>query len=375
MPLGTATSAVLVGTDQIVAAAVGARRRARPRRRIGMRATRGILVLAGRGPGATAGRGTLPAHHDWVEHTDELRAALSLPGLAGLDVAPFDPALHLQPIHALPLAWLSGMLDAERAALDHGIAAVRRQLARLRHRPDGDAACIGFDDGFAYVQELGRLQQRPLPGGGHGGQVIYPRTDEAWRPDAALAASVAATMTGAGGNGRGSVYESVELGAFDVLAGDDAGVERLLRHLAAGPRRRAALSAAAAAPGARSHPARRAPRAGARRADGARGMAAPAGHPDRRNGAALDAVVHRSGGPRGLRARPVPDDPVSLCHRPARRRCARRRPTCSLLPAPVPGLAALCGQAIVAEGYRGIRTRADFERAQASDPIVLSIRR
>ena len=85
---------------------------------------RGILVLAGRGPGATAGRGTLPAHHDWVEHTDELRAALASPGLAGLDVAPFDPALHLQPIHALPLAWLSGMLDAERAALDHGIAAV-----------------------------------------------------------------------------------------------------------------------------------------------------------------------------------------------------------------------------------------------------------
>jgi acyl transferase domain-containing protein len=338
-----------------------------------MRATRGILVLAGRGPGATAGRGALPAHHDWVEHTDELRAARGLQGLAALDAAPFDPAVHLQPIHALPLAWLSGMLDAERAALDHGIAAVVGNGIGFVTALTATGV-IGFDDGFAYVQELGRLQQRPLPGGGHGGQVIYPRTDEAWRPDAALAASVAATMTGAGGNGRGSVYESVELGAFDVLAGDDAGVERLLRHLAPVRvgERRYPLRLPLQAPDHTPLAAHLVPELGARMARA---------RWERPQVTLIDGT--------GRRWSPWSTDPAALAAyalgpfltTPYRFATALRvglreeAPDLLVVAGTGTGLAALCGQAIVAEGYRGIRTRADFERAQASDPVVLSIRR
>ncbi len=47
-----------------------------------------------------------------------------------------------------------------------------------------------------------------------------------------------------------------------------------------------------------------------------------------------------------------------------------------LLPGPGASLGAACAQLIVAEGYRGIRSRTEFEAVQASQaPILLSMRR
>ena len=338
-----------------------------------MRASRGILVLPGRGAYTAASRGALPADHDWVDHADSLRRDLGLPSLAGLDAAPFDPSFHLQPIHALPLTWLAGMLDAERAALDHGVAGVIGNGIGFITALTATGV-LGFDDGFALAQELGRLQQRPLPGGGRGGQVIYPRTDEAWRPDAALAASVAATLGAAGGNGQGAVYESVELGAFDVLGGDDAGVERLLRHLApvrVGERRyplRLALQGPDHTPLA---------------AHLAAGVAA------RMAGATWDRPQVTVIDGMGRRWTPWSTDPGAIAGytldafltTPYRFATALRvalreeAPDLLILAGPGSTLGALCGQAIVAEGYRGIRSRPEFDHAQHSDPIMLTIRR
>ena len=338
-----------------------------------MKATRGLLVLPGRGPTMPARRGTLPPDHDWVQHADELRLRLGLPSLAALDAAPFDPRVHLQPIHAVPAAWLNGMLDAERAALDHGIAAVLGSGIGFVTALTATGV-IGFDEGFTYVQELGRLQQRPLPDGGHGGQVIYPRTDEAWRPDEALAATVTATLTADGGNGRGTVYESLELGAFDVLAGDDAGVARLLRHLApvrVGDRRYP-LRLPLHGPDHTPLAAHLAPELGARMARAAW---------ERPQVTLIDGL--------GRRWTPWSTDPGALAAyalgpfltAPYRFATALRvglreeSPDLLVVAGSGTGLGALCGQSIVAEGYRGIRSRADFERAQASDPVVLTIRR
>jgi [acyl-carrier-protein] S-malonyltransferase len=49
-------------------------------------------------------------------------------------------------------------------------------------------------------------------------------------------------------------------------------------------------------------------------------------------------------------------------------------PDVILLPGPGASLGEVCAQLIVAEGYRGIRTRADLEQVQAgSSPILLSM--
>ena len=51
-------------------------------------------------------------------------------------------------------------------------------------------------------------------------------------------------------------------------------------------------------------------------------------------------------------------------------------PDVLVLPGPGNSLGGICGQLVVAEGYRGMRTRADFEDAQHSGtPVVLSMRR
>src|SRR5262249_37479877 len=51
-------------------------------------------------------------------------------------------------------------------------------------------------------------------------------------------------------------------------------------------------------------------------------------------------------------------------------------PELLVLPGPGNTLGSICGQVLIAEGWRGIRSRADFDAAQvSSDPIVESMRR
>jgi len=93
---------------------------------------------------------------------------------------------------------------------------------------------------------------------------------------------------------------------------------------------------------------------------------------------------------RGVRFTPWSTDPAELAEQTLRgqagstydfatgMRVALREyaPDVVLLPGPGASLGAACAQVIVADGYRGIRSRADFEAAQAGpSPILLSMRR
>ena len=50
-------------------------------------------------------------------------------------------------------------------------------------------------------------------------------------------------------------------------------------------------------------------------------------------------------------------------------------PDVVVLPGPGNSLGSVCGQVLVAEGYRGMHSRADFEAIQAREPLILSMRR
>lgn len=338
------------------------------------RAERGILVLPGRGAYTAASLGSLDPAHPWTRRADELREAAGLPTLTELDgAARFDPTLHLQPVHASPLIWLASLLDAERAAADHRIAAVIGNSLGW-YTALTAAGVLSFDDGFALVSELGRLQQEPLPDGGRGGQVIYPLTDASWQPDEALRATVSSAVAAPSGNGHGRAFASIELGGFTVLAGDDAGVERLLRHLA--PVR----------VGERLYPLRLA-------------LHGPYHTPLVAHvaAAARELLAHLAWSQpqvtlidgRGARWTPWSTDPAALrdytlgdqVTSPYRfatsLRVALREeaPDRLVLTGPGNSLGGICGQALVAEGYHGIHGRADFDAVQATDPIVLSMRR
>ncbi len=338
-------------------------------------AERGLLVLPGRGAYVATSLGTLDPAHPWVVEADARRRAAGLATLSELDgAATFEPRRHFQPIHAAPLTWIAALLDAERAATDHHVACVvGNGLGWLTAL--AASAALDFGDGFAAVQELARLQQAPLPSGGHGGQVIYPLVDGEWHPDPALRTIADAAITGDAGaasDRAGVVHLSADLIGYTTFGGDDAGVERLLRQL---PPLRA---------GGRRYPLRVAlqgpdhtPLAGHVAAALRDNLASIAW--------ARPQVTIIDG--RGRRWTPWSTDPAALrdytlgewLSTPYRFDTAMRvalreeAPDRLILTGPGTALAAVCGQALVAEGYQGIRSRQDFERRQRTDPLVLSM--
>jgi len=336
---------------------------------------RAVLACPGGGSYAAASLGSLPPDHPWVVRAEQLRAGYGLEPLLDLDRSErFDPARHLQPIHASPLIFLVSMLDAEAAVADYRITAVIGNSLGW-YTALAVAGALPFDDAFRLVQEMAILQQEPLPDGGPGGQVIYPLADAAWRPDPVLRAAVADVLADPGTNGDGHVHESIDLGAYAVLAGDEAGVERLLGRLA--PVR----------VGERLFPLRLSQH-GPYHTPLVAHVAAAA--TERLSGLDWRAPGATLIDGRGARWSPWSTDPAALrdytlteqVTTPFRfavsLRVALREEAPDLLVLPGPGnsLGGICGQIMVAEGYRGIRSREDFEAAQRSEaPVVLSMHR
>jgi [acyl-carrier-protein] S-malonyltransferase len=335
---------------------------------------RAVIVCPGRGAYAAGSLGSLPPEHSDVLRAEELRAGRALEPLLELDGAErFDPARHLRPANASPLIFLTTLLDVERAAADHAITAVLGNSLGW-YTALAVAGALSFEDAFRLVQEMALLQEEPLPEGGPGGQLIYPLTDAAWHPDPELQTAVAAALAN-GNDADGRVHESIDLGGYAVLAGDEAGVQRLLRRL---PPARV---------GERLFPLRLALHGPYHTP-----LVAHVAEAARERLADLDwrrpTATLVDG--RGARWTPWSTDPAALrdytlgeqvttpYRFAASVRVALREhaPEVLVLPGPGNSLGGICGQLIVAEGYRGIDSRDAFEAAQRSDaPVVLSMGR
>jgi malonyl CoA-acyl carrier protein transacylase len=313
----------------------------------------------------------LTQRHPWVQRADELRAGYELPPLGELDRATrFDPRVHLRPSNAAPMVFVVGMLHAERIAVDHEVVAAIGDSMGW-YTALAATGSLSFDDAFRLTQEMAILQEQPLPEGGPGGQVIYPLTDASWRPDPKLAGAVDAALA----TGNGNVHRSVELGGYAVLAGTEDGIGSLLRALPPVRVGERAFPMRLALQGPYHSP-----------------LVAHVANAAQQVLADLEwqvpTVTLIDG--RGARFTPWSTDPAELARytlndhivRPYRFATALRvalreyAPEVVLLPGPGNSLGGICGQVLVAEGYRGIRSRQAFERAQAGgQPLLLSIRR
>ena len=341
--------------------------------------SRAAVAFPARGSYGPASLGSLPPAHPWVRRADQLRAEAGLPPLSDLDRATgFDPAVHLRSANASPLTFLCGLLDAERIAGDHEVVVVVASSTGW-YTALAAAGALEFDDAFRLVQTMALLAESPIADGDPGGQLVYPLTDEQWRTDPSHEAALRRVLVESPDRGEsganGAVHRSLELGAFTVLSGTAAALDRVA----------AALPSVQV--GARRFPLR------------------PAMHeawhtPDRAE-AAREAAVRladlRWDAPnvtlvdgRGARFTPYSTDPAELAHHTlveqptstydfaASLRVALRdyAPDVVLLPGPGSSLGEVCAQIIVAEGYRGIRTRVDLEQTQGGpNPILLSMRR
>jgi acyl transferase domain-containing protein len=218
-----------------------------------------------------------------------------------------------------------------------------------------------------------------------GGQLIYPRVDVDWQPVEAYEAAVQTVLTNGNPGDQtddqtddhadDGVYRSVDLGAYVVLAASEPGIARLLEVLPPVKvgERQFPLRLAFHGP---YHTPLLAPvaRAATERFSGL-GWRAP-------------EVTLIDG--RGVRFTPWATDPAELAAytlgeqivtpygfatgvRVALREYA---PDVLVLTGPGNTLGGVVGQLLVSEGYRGLRSRTDFEAVQVGPvPVVLSMSR
>lgn len=325
------------------------------------------IVCPGRGSYAEAELGSLPREHPWLARADELRVDYMLPPLSELDRAErFDKRVHLRAANASPLIWLVSMLDAARATQDASVACVAGNSLGW-YTALAVAGALDFDTGFRLVQEMALAQER-LRGGG---QLLYPRVDENWLPDRERERAVDDALASASGD----AFPSIELGGFAVLAGTDVGIEHLMRSLPPAQlgRNRYPVKLIGHGPyhtplvieiadRARAHLARLEWRSPTTTLVDGRGHRFTPWSTD------VDELRDYT-----FREQPIaPYDFTRSIHVVLR----EHAPDELVLPGPGNALGSICGQILAREGWRGVRSKADFDALQASErAFVRSMRR
>jgi len=324
------------------------------------------LLCPGRGSYTEKSLRSLPEGEPWIVAAEALRGEYGLESLLALDrSAKFEPARHLRPANAAALIYLCSMLDAREVLAREEVVCVGGNSLGW-YTALAVAGALSFEDGFRLVQEMALLQEQGEPGG----QVVYPVVDAEWRPSAEARAAVERVLA----TGAGEVFGSIRLGGYAVLAGTNAGVARLLKELPPvklgstgypfrlaqhGPYHTPLASSVAAR--AREQLARlefRSPRIalidgrGVRFSAGATSLATLREY-------TLGAQI---------------DTPYDFA---ASVRVALREyaPARLVLPGPGNTLGGVCAQILISERWRGLTCKAEFETAQASEPLLESLRR
>jgi len=329
------------------------------------------ILCPGRGSYTEKQLRSLSEHHPWVSRAEELRAEYALPPLLDLDrAAKFEPSLHLAPANVSPIIYLVSMIDAHAAMQsDRAVCVAGNSMGW--YTALAVAGALDFDDGFRLVQEMSILQAEQQASERNGGQLIYPLVDESWNSDAKLRDSVDTALSSSGGE----AFRSIDLGGYAVLAGSEAGIAHLLRALPKtklgatqypfrlvqhGPYHTPLVSSVAER--AREQLSRltfHAPRTTLIDGRGARFTPWSAD---------VRALADYTFGEQVV----TPYD-FTLSVRVALREFAPDRLVC---PGPGNTLGGVCGQILIAEGWRGIHSREGFDRVQASDaPMLISMRR
>lgn len=331
--------------------------------------TRAALFCPGRGSYTEATLGSLPAADPWVRRAEALRAELAphLDGLLALDgAARFEPARHLRPANVSALIWLKTMLDA-RAALEDFEVVCAGGNSMGWYTALAVTGALDFDDGFRLVQRMALLQEEGAPGG----QVIYPVVDAEWREDATALAAVDAALASA----AGEAFPSIRLGGYRVLAGTAAGLAHLARELPRVTQGKATYPLRLALHGPYHTPLADDVAAAARRDLG--------GLEFRRPRIALVDGRGRRFGPwtadvEALRSYTLGAQVTEPFDFTSTVRVALREwgPDRVVLPGPGNTLGGIVGQVLVAEGWRCLRSRADFAAVQESPaPVLVSMGR
>ncbi|HEY0113972.1 MAG TPA: ACP S-malonyltransferase [Allosphingosinicella sp.] len=188
-----------------------------------------LVVCPGRGTYGKAELGYLKRHHsdkaELIASFDRVRSERGQPTVSELDGAErFSPTLHTRGDIASPLIFAASYADY--LSIDRS----RFDIAALTGNSMGwytTLACAGAVDaesGFRIIDAMGQNSQAGDPGG----QVLLTLVDENWNELPDLSEQVLALAADINARDGCSLYVSIELGGMIVFAGNEAGLSALL---------------------------------------------------------------------------------------------------------------------------------------------------
>lgn len=184
-----------------------------------------VLICPGRGTYNAAELGTLARHFPdpaLLARFDALRRAEEQESLTALDGArSFSLPLHSRGDNASALIyaatlgdWLS--IDRDRVEV---VAVTGNSMGW--YSALACAGAVGPEKGFRIANTMGRLMQEALIGG----QLVYPWVDADWVPQTARRAALLALIGEIAARSRHALAVSIDLGGLLVVAGNDAGLK------------------------------------------------------------------------------------------------------------------------------------------------------
>lgn len=187
--------------------------------------TRAVVVCPGRGTYNATELGYLARHFPdraLLRAFDAQRTAIGQDTLSDLDGAErFSMARHTRGDNASGLIYAASYGDFLSLRRD------RIEVVAVTGNSMGwytTLACAGAlsaEDGFRVANTMGTLMQRALVGG----QLIYPWVGDDWVPDQARKTALLALVAEIGAQADKQLYLSIDLGGMLVLAGDEAGLK------------------------------------------------------------------------------------------------------------------------------------------------------
>ena len=331
-----------------------------------------LVVCPGRGTYGKAELGYLRRHHgdrtELIAAFDRLRSERGQPTLSELDGAErFSPALHTRGDIASPLIFAASYADfltIDRTRFD--VAAVTGNSMGW-YTTLAVAGAVSAENGFRIVDAMGENSQAGEPGG----QVLLTLVDEAWREVPGLRGEVLALVEAIGARPGAALHVSIDLGGMLVLAGDEAGLAALLAEAPPNPVREPMRLV--------NHGPFHTP---LMQGSSDRAMAdLPAGWFGSPDVPMIDG--------RGHVWRPFATAPAALRDytfvaqiletydftRAIHVAVREHAPDRIILLGPGDTLGGAIAQALIAIGWRGLRSKADFQAMQAADPFLISMGR
>lgn len=195
-------------------------------------ARKALVIAPGRGTYTKTELGYLKKHRPrrqaLLAGLDARLAALSLPTVSELDEAErFSPATHTPGERASTLIFACSAADflaIDRAQYDI-VAVTGNSMGWYTALWCGGA----LDDGPAFdvIHTMGSM----MKGGVVGGQLIYPVVGDDWRLDAERLGSVERGLAAVGQLPGAEAYVSIRFGGYAVIGGNEAGLAHLMKTL------------------------------------------------------------------------------------------------------------------------------------------------